>query len=90
MADPRRRILIEELTDDDSYEPSNEGNPEITIEAEHNHLGKVNGLDYVSADHPLLPLPRFRILDSAEALRNKIRYHSEFWWDVVLAMQERA
>ena len=71
MADSRRRILTEELTDNDSYELSNKRNPEITIEAKHNHLGKVNELNYVSAGHPLFSSPRSRILDNAKALRNK-------------------
>jgi hypothetical protein len=87
------------LTDDESYEPSNEGNPEratrernqeLTVEEEGEPHGRINPLDYVSDSHPLLPPLRSRILDSAEALRNRVRYHSGFWWEVLLAMQDRA
>ena len=99
MADLRRRSEAEELTDDETYEPSNEGNPEHmtheenqehTIEEEGGLHGRINPLDYVSSSHPLLPPPRSRKLDSADALKNRVRSHPAFWWDVILAMHERA
>jgi len=49
-------------------------------------LGKVYALDYVGKDHLLLPLPRVRILDSVDALKNRTWKHPEFWWDVFMAM----
>jgi hypothetical protein len=36
-------------------------------------------LDYVSADHPLLPPLRSRSIDSVMSVRNRVRYHAEFW-----------
>jgi hypothetical protein len=75
--------------DDDSYEPSNDGNQEPE-ENRGDTLGKIYALNYVGKDHPLLPLPRVRILDNADALKNRTRKHPEFWWDVFTAMQKRS
>src|SRR4051794_14430121 len=99
MSELRRRAHTEDLTDDESYEPSNEENPErptgegnqeLTVEEEGGPRIRINPLDYISDNHPLLPPLRSRTLDSAEALRTRVRYHSAFWWDVLLVMQDRA
>lgn len=99
MSELRRRAHTEDLTDDESYEPSNGENPErptgeenqeLTVEEEGGPRIRINPLDYVSDNHPLLPPLRSRTLDSAEALRTRVRYHSAFWWDVLLVMQDRA
>ena len=83
-----RTASTDSQSDDDTYEPSNDGNQEPE-ENRGDTLGKIYALDYVSKDHPLLPLPRVRILDSADALKNRTRKHPEFWWDVFTTMQER-
>ncbi|KAH9203340.1 hypothetical protein DL95DRAFT_504601 [Leptodontidium sp. 2 PMI_412] len=51
--------------------------------------GRIDALDYISIDHPLLPPQRARSANSVMAITNRVRYHPEFWWDVFLAMQER-
>jgi hypothetical protein len=51
--------------------------------------GRIDALDYVSADHALLPPPRARSANSVMRIDSRFRYHAEFWWDVFLAMQER-
>ena len=86
----RRSETIEDPPDDDSYEPSNEGDPDINNEDQGYSPESIRALDYVDADHPLLPPPRSRILDSAESLKNRTRRHPAFWWEVCLTMQKRA
>ena len=86
----RRSETIEDPSDDDSYEPSNDGDPETINDDQGDSSERINALDYVNADHLLLPPPRSRILDSAESLKNRVRRHSPFWWEVLLTMQERA
>lgn len=86
----RRSETIEDPSDDDSYEPSNEGDPDINNEDQGYSPESIRALDYVDADHPLLPPPRSRILDSAESLKNRTRRHPAFWWEVCLTMQKRA
>lgn len=89
----RRSQTAEDPSDDDSYEPSNVGDPEINNEDQGYSPESIRALDYVHADHLLLPTrasPRSRILDSAESLKNRVRRHSPFWWEILLTMQERA
>ena len=50
----------------------------------------INALDYVSADHPLLPSVHSRTMDSRDAFKSRARFHTVFWWDVLLAIRERA
>ena len=50
--------------------------------------GRIDALNYVSDNHPLLPPKRARSADSLTALRSRVRHHTAFWWDVFLAMQE--
>ncbi|PVH68607.1 hypothetical protein DL98DRAFT_212455 [Cadophora sp. DSE1049] len=45
--------------------------------------------DYVAADHPLRPARKSLILDHPRTL-HRFPNHSEFWWEVLLAMQKRA
>ena len=56
---------------------------------EQNDIETIDALDYVRADHPLLPPLRSRSINSVMAVRNSARYHAEFWWDVFRAMQEK-
>jgi hypothetical protein len=86
----RRSETVEDPSDDDGYEPSNDGNPETTNNDQGDSSERINALDYVNADHPLLPPPRSRILDCAESVKNRTRRYSAFWWEVFLTMQERA
>jgi hypothetical protein len=65
-----------DLSEDDTYDQSN-------------MVGRIDALDYISIDHPLLPPLRARSANSVMAILNRIRYHPEFWWDVLVAMQER-
>jgi hypothetical protein len=65
-----------DLSDDDTYDQSS-------------MAGRIDALDYISIDHPLLPPLRARSANSVMAITNRVRYHPEFWWDVFLAMQER-
>lgn len=77
--------------DEDSYQPSNDGNQKPSPppdNSSHSTTG-INALDYVNPNHPLFPR-RSHTLDSAEDLRNRVRYHSAFWWDVIVAMHEQA
>ena len=64
------------LSDDDTYNQSS-------------ILGRINTLDYISIDHPLLPPLRAKSANSVIAITNRVRYYLEFWWDVFLAMQEQ-
>ncbi|KAJ9650172.1 hypothetical protein H2201_009315, partial [Coniosporium apollinis] len=50
----------------------------------------IYALDFVSAEHPLLPPDQhLRITNAADA-RSRFRSHSDFWFDVMVAMQQRA
>lgn len=69
------------LSDEDTYEP--------TPEELRNTVGRIDALNYVGPDHPLLPPRRARSADGLVALRSRIRHHAAFWWDVFLAMQEK-
>ena len=53
----RRSETIEDPSDDDSYEPSNEGDPDINNEDQGYSPESIRALDYVDADHPLLLYP---------------------------------
>jgi hypothetical protein len=81
---PRRQARLRTAStdpqsdDDDSYEPSSDGNQEPE-ENRGDTLGKIYALNYVGKDHLLLPLPRVRILDNAGALKNQTQKHPEFW-----------
>jgi len=74
----RRSETIEDPLDDDGYELSNDGNPETTNNDQGDSSKRINALNYVNANHPLLPLPRSRILDSAESVKNRTRRYSAF------------
>ena len=74
----RRSETIKDLLDDDGYEPSNNGNPETTNNDQGDSSKRINALDYVNADYPLLPPPRSRILDSIELVKNRTRRYSMF------------
>ncbi|PVH69090.1 hypothetical protein DL98DRAFT_182770, partial [Cadophora sp. DSE1049] len=82
--------------DDDNYEPSNDDNQEDNLDDTHENTATVrdateiiNPLDYVAADHPLRPARKSLILDHPRTL-HRFRNHSDFWWEVLLAMQKRA
>src|SRR2546423_753246 len=81
MAEAKYSTTVDlNLSDDDGYEPSTK---------EQSAAGRIDALDYVSADHPLLPHPHARSADSVMKIKSPFRSHAEFWWDVFLAMQER-
>lgn len=65
-----------DLGDDDTYDQSS-------------LAGRIDALDYVSIDHPLLPARSAWSANNVSEILNRIRYHPEFWWDVLVAMQER-
>lgn len=78
--------------DEDSYEPSNDDNHEDGLQDAADSAGAtetINALDYVSADHPLRPARKSFILDGPRLMSSRFRFHPEFWWDVLLAMQRR-
>jgi hypothetical protein len=82
--------------DEDSYEPSNDDNHEDNLDDTHEDTAAfgdateiINALDYVAADHPLRPARKSLVLDHPRTL-HRFRNHSEFWWEVLLAMQKRA
>jgi len=74
----QRSQTTEDLSDDDSYEPSNEGDPENNNDDPGYSPESIRALDYINTDYPLLPLPRSRILDSTESLKNRVRRYSPF------------
>jgi hypothetical protein len=76
IQEPQPGAINLDLSDDDTYDQSS-------------IAGRIDALDYVSIDHPLLPPLRARSANSVMAITNRVRHHPEFWWDVVLAMQER-
>lgn len=79
MAETRHTIIPDpDSSDDDTYEPS--------ADEESNTAYRIDALDYVSADHPLLP-PRYA--NNVMTIKSRFQYHAEFWWDVFLAMQEQ-
>lgn len=91
----RPASLDPQSDDDESYEPSNDDNhdnppdPSATIIAD--VAETINALDYVSADHPLRPAARKSlVLNNPRILQTRFRFHAEFWWEVLLAMQRRA
>ncbi len=65
-----------DLRDDDTYNQSS-------------LAGRIDTLDYVSIDYPLLPTLSARSANSVTEILNRIRYYPEFWWDVLVAIQER-
>ena len=68
------------LSDDDTYE--------VSAEERNSTAGRINALNYVSADYPLLPSHRARSANSSVAIRSRVWHHTVFWWDVFLEMQE--
>jgi len=67
---------------------SSEDTDEPTTEESSNTAGRIDALNYVNPDHPLLPPRRARSANSLATIRSRVRYHTAFWWDVFLAMQE--
>jgi hypothetical protein len=74
--EPQPGTADPDLGDDDTYDQSSLAR-------------RIDALDYVSIDHPLLPAVSARSANSVTEILNRIRYHPEFWWDVLVAMQER-
>jgi cell division protein FtsB len=68
------------VSDDDTYESN--------TKEQSSTAGRVDALNYVSADHPLLPSRRARSANNMIEMRSRVRHHTAFWWDVFLAMQE--
>jgi hypothetical protein len=77
----RHTTTIDPDSSDDNYVPTT--NEQSSVK------GRIDALDYVSADHPLLPPSRARSANSVMTIDSRFRYYAEFWWDVFLAMQER-
>jgi hypothetical protein len=81
MADLKLSTVIDlDLSDDDVYKPSTKEQSSISR--------KINMLNYINTDHPLLPLRRVRSANSMIELRSRIRHYTAFWWNVLLVMQE--
>jgi hypothetical protein len=81
MAEVRLSTAIDlDLSDDDIYEPSTKEQSSTSR--------RIDALNYVSPDHPLLPPRRARSADNMIEMRSRVRHHTAFWWDVFLAMQE--
>jgi hypothetical protein len=55
-----------DLGDDDTYNQSS-------------LAGRIDMLDYISIDHPLLPALSARSANSITEILNRIRYYPEFW-----------
>jgi hypothetical protein len=62
-----------DLSDDNTYDQSSIAE-------------RINALDYISIDYPLLPPLRARSANSVIVILNYIRYHPKFWWDVLVAI----
>lgn len=74
---------------DHSYTATcDEATPDPALETPRHNAGRIDALNYVSSDHPLLPPPRARSIDSMVGLRSRVRYHAAFWWDVFLVLQQ--
>lgn len=81
-------IVDDDGSDDDDYQPSNEGDK--TTPAENTGVAPmIDAFDYVSPNHPLRPTRAICVLDRAQQLA-RLRHHFEFWWDVLVAMDKQA
>jgi hypothetical protein len=81
IAEARRSPTINsDVSDDDPHESS--------TKAQSNTIRRIDALNYVSIDHPLLPPRRARSANNMIEMRSRLRHHTAFWWDVFLAMQE--
>ena len=81
MAEAIRSPTIDlDVSDDDPYESSTKEQSSTS--------GRIDALNYVSTDHPLLPPRRARSANNMIEMRSRLRHHTAFWWDVFLAMQE--
>jgi hypothetical protein len=81
MAEARRSPTIDlDVSGDDTYESS--------TKEQSSTAGRIDALNYVSADYPLLPPRRARSANNMIEMRSRVRHHTAFWWDVFLAMQE--
>ena len=81
-------IVDDDGSDDDDYQPSNEGDK--TTPAENTGVTPmIDAFDYVSPNHPLRPTRAICVLDRAQQLA-RLRHHFEFWWDVLVAMDKQA
>jgi hypothetical protein len=81
-------VIDDDGSDDDDYQPSNEGDRTVLPE----NVGATPMIDafgYVSPNHPLRPARAICVLDRAQQLA-RLRHHFEFWWDVMLAMDKQA
>jgi hypothetical protein len=81
MAEAKRSPTIDlDVSDNDPYKSS--------TKEQSNTSGRIDALNYVSIDHPLLPPQRARSANNMIELRSRLRHHTAFWWDVFQAMQE--
>jgi hypothetical protein len=81
MAEATRSPTIDlDVSDDDTYESS--------AKEQSSTAGRIDALNYVNADHPLLPPRRARSANNMIEMRSRVWHHTAFWWDVFLAMQE--
>lgn len=62
------------LSNDDTYE--------LNAEERSSTTGRIDALNYASADHPLLPPPSARSAKSLVTVRSRVRHHTAFRWDV--------
>lgn len=69
-----------DLSDEDNHGPKT--NEQSSTET------RIDALDYLSSDHPLLPPTRARSANSVMTIKNRFQFHPEFWWDVFLTMQK--
>lgn len=81
MAEARRSPTIDpDVSGDDTYESS--------TKEQGSTAGRIDALNYVSADHPLLPPRRVRSTNSMIEKGSHIWHHTAFRWDAFLAIQE--
>jgi len=86
-------VRLDISDDEDSYEPSNEDNADLSPEPAPVPTGDqenvIDPLDYIDHNHPLRPKRKSLILDAPKTLE-RFRYHAEFWFEVLLIMNKRA
>ncbi|KAJ6436422.1 hypothetical protein O9K51_11014 [Purpureocillium lavendulum] len=89
---------LEMPVDKGSYEPSHDHDGHVVDDnqyepVEETTLGTdvtVNALDHVSAEHPFMPASRRHLFASSHVdFKSRVKCHPEFWWDVILVMQEK-
>ncbi|KAM3518660.1 hypothetical protein MY4038_010031, partial [Beauveria bassiana] len=85
-------LMEEEPSDNEEYEPSNEGDRASQTEAEvAPRLGFeiIDAFNYVRRDHPERPTRKPCTLSGPSQLYS-LKNDRHFWWDVLLAMNKRA